>query len=122
MTERKLFFEKNLSFPNCIPAVGQNNRKSWGNFSLKRGQQIRNLKKSNPLWHSVVTDQIKVALQCRKIRTIQLELDDIKKLLQFELYLYSPHEITWIRKIERGLRKTLKKMERGKFTTNCYVK
>ena len=109
MKERKIFYEKNITFTHCIPAVGQNNRESWGEFNQNRRQKIRQLKKTNPLWHCVVTDQKKLALQCRKIRTIEQDLLDIKKLLEFELHLYSSDEIGWIRKIQRGFKKTLNK-------------
>ena len=112
MRERKLFFEKNLTFSNCIPAVGQNNRQKWGTFNEKRRKKIRQLKKANPLWHSVVTDQIKLALQCRNIRNIERDLQDINKLLEFELNLYCVEEITWIRKIRRGLLKSLQKWKK----------
>ncbi len=112
MTKRKLFFEENLTYADCIPAVGQSNRQNWGRFNHKRRQKIRQLKKENPAWQNLATDQIRLALQCRKIRIIQEDLHDIEKLLKFELIHYTSHELSWIRKIRRGLHKTLKEWKK----------
>ena len=112
MQKRKLFFEKNLTFSECLPAVGQSNRVEWGTFNHRRRQKIRQLKKDNPFWQTVVTDQIRVALQCRKIRIMERDLQDIENLLQFELNRYSCDELGWIRKTRRCLLKTLKKWKK----------
>ncbi len=109
MKARKAFFEKNLTFSACLPAVGQNHRQSWGPLCQNRSHKIRELKKQNPSWQNVVTDQIKIALQCRKIRTFECDLEDINKLLQFELNLYPSDEIAWIKKIRRSLIKNIKR-------------
>ena len=88
MEKRKLFYEKHLTFPECIPAVGQNNRQEWGSFNHKRRQKIRQLKKNNPFWQTVVTDQIKLALQCRKIRLFQRDLQDINLIYTLRMKLH----------------------------------
>ncbi len=126
MRFKKANFERNSTFLNCIPAIGEK-RKFWAPSSItkKRQYMIAKLKKERQFESLLCTTRRKVFKQYSEFQNKEFR-EDIEELLKNQIGFYMPKEKNWIRKTYRLLKKKKdstfivkqsKKLEYNEYTT-----